>query len=300
MLKERASGMYRLSAFYFARTASDVPMEVAVPSIFIIIIYVMAGLRPTAWAFFANWSAVVLTMLVAQSFGLLIGALVMVPKTAQTITAVVMLTMMLVGGFYVTNIPVWIAWLKVCVCVGGGGGSEAGVCAGRALTDPLPPTLPQYASFVYYGYHLLLKVGRVAVVVAEGVGGAATPAPHTPRPLPPTPDRVQGRHPVQLRRRVPARPRQQPRVQAGAAGRFCRACTPLGEHRALAVGGAGADRVAGRVSVARVCRAARQDAQPDVRRETGGGGGLCGEVSTGWRRARARTALRLKGWRGRR
>ena len=46
MLKERASGMYRLSAFYFARTASDVPMEVAVPSIFIIIIYVMAGLRP--------------------------------------------------------------------------------------------------------------------------------------------------------------------------------------------------------------------------------------------------------------
>ena len=122
MLKERASGMYRLSAFYFARTASDVPMEVAVPSIFIIIIYVMAGLRPTAWAFFANWSAVVLTMLVAQSFGLLIGALVMVPKTAQTITAVVMLTMMLVGGFYVTNIPVWIAWLKVCVCVGGGGG----------------------------------------------------------------------------------------------------------------------------------------------------------------------------------
>ena len=142
MLKERASGMYRLSAFYFARTASDVPMEVAVPSIFIIIIYVMAGLRPTAWAFFANWSAVVLTMLVAQSFGLLIGALVMVPKTAQTITAVVMLTMMLVGGFYVTNIPVWIAWLKVCVCVGGGGGVREGCArAARSPTPSLPPSL---------------------------------------------------------------------------------------------------------------------------------------------------------------
>ena len=38
-----------------------------------------------------------LTQLVAQSFGLLIGATVMVPKTAQTITSVTMLGMMLVS-----------------------------------------------------------------------------------------------------------------------------------------------------------------------------------------------------------
>lgn len=37
-----------------------------------------------------------LTTLVAQSFGLLIGATVMEAKTAQTVTAVIMLTMMLV------------------------------------------------------------------------------------------------------------------------------------------------------------------------------------------------------------
>ena len=54
------------------------------------------GLRPTAGAFFANWAAVMLVTLVAQTFGLLIGATVMDAKTAQTITAVVMLTMMLV------------------------------------------------------------------------------------------------------------------------------------------------------------------------------------------------------------
>jgi hypothetical protein len=35
--------MYRLSAFYFARTASDLPMELSIPSIFIIIIYFMVG-----------------------------------------------------------------------------------------------------------------------------------------------------------------------------------------------------------------------------------------------------------------
>lgn len=43
MLKERASGMYRLSAFYFARTASDLPMELTTPSLFIFIIYFMVG-----------------------------------------------------------------------------------------------------------------------------------------------------------------------------------------------------------------------------------------------------------------
>lgn len=33
MLKERASGMYRLSAFYLARTASDIPSDLSIPSI---------------------------------------------------------------------------------------------------------------------------------------------------------------------------------------------------------------------------------------------------------------------------
>ena len=39
-LQERASGMYRLSAFYFARSASDLPFE-ATPSLFVFIIYFM-------------------------------------------------------------------------------------------------------------------------------------------------------------------------------------------------------------------------------------------------------------------
>lgn len=145
MLKERASGMYRLSAFYFARTLSDVPMEVTVPSLFIIIVYFAAGLRLTAWAFFANWAAVMLTLLMAQSLGLLIGATVMAPKTAQTVTTVVNLTMMLVGGFYVTNIPAWIGWLK-------------------------------YLSFIYYGYNLLLKIEYKGVTLWD-CGGASRVSP---------------------------------------------------------------------------------------------------------------------------
>jgi hypothetical protein len=37
MTKERASGMYRLSAFYLARSASDIPADLTIPTIFIAI-----------------------------------------------------------------------------------------------------------------------------------------------------------------------------------------------------------------------------------------------------------------------
>ena len=46
--------MYRLSAFYFARTASDLPMELSLPAGYLIIAYFMGGLRRDAGAFFAN------------------------------------------------------------------------------------------------------------------------------------------------------------------------------------------------------------------------------------------------------
>ncbi|GFH19248.1 ABC transporter domain-containing protein, partial [Haematococcus lacustris] len=36
----------------------------------------------------------------------------MVPKTAQTVTTVIMLSLMLVGGYYVRDVPVWIRWLR--------------------------------------------------------------------------------------------------------------------------------------------------------------------------------------------
>ena len=66
LLKERASGMYRLSAFYFARTASDLPMDMAIPTLFLVLVYFMGHLRYTAAAFFSNFFTVILVMLVSN------------------------------------------------------------------------------------------------------------------------------------------------------------------------------------------------------------------------------------------
>eukprot|EP00198_Chlamydomonas_reinhardtii_P001397 XP_001690733.1 predicted protein [Chlamydomonas reinhardtii] len=126
LVKERQSGMYRLSAFYVARTVSDLPMDCFLPSLFTWIVYFMAGLRLNAGAFFANWASVILIVLTSQSMGLLIGATVINPQNGQTIATIFMLSTMLVGGYYVRGIPVWISWLK-------------------------------YVSFIYWGWNLLLK-----------------------------------------------------------------------------------------------------------------------------------------------
>lgn len=91
----------------------------------------------------------------------------MAPKTAQTITSILMLFMMITAGFYVTNISPWIAWLR-------------------------------YLSFVYYGYNLLLKIEYSGLTLYNcrsatdgGAGGAAGVVVHNPEsdpsctPVPP-------------------------------------------------------------------------------------------------------------------
>lgn len=74
--------------------------------------YWMGGLRASAAAFFYNWFSVLVMVFVAESWGLLLGATVMNVKTAQTLATILMLTFMLVGGFYTTGVPGWITWVK--------------------------------------------------------------------------------------------------------------------------------------------------------------------------------------------
>ena len=125
--KERQSDLYALSSYYVARTISDFPMDSLIPSIFCWVIYWMSGLRRTAPAFFENWFSMLLTMFVSQSLGLLVGAVIQNYRTALSFTTVLVLSIMLVGGFYVRNIPIWIRWAR-------------------------------YLSFIYYGYGQLLKI----------------------------------------------------------------------------------------------------------------------------------------------
>ncbi|KAL0346952.1 UNVERIFIED_CONTAM: ABC transporter G family member 22 [Sesamum calycinum] len=125
--KERAVDMYRLSAYFLARTTSDLPLDLILPVLFLLVVYFMAGLRMTVGSFFLTLVTVFLCIIAAQGLGLAIGATLMDLKRATTLASVTVMTFMLAGGYFVKDVPTFISWLR-------------------------------YLSFNYHTYKLLLKV----------------------------------------------------------------------------------------------------------------------------------------------
>uniref|UniRef100_M8C631 Uncharacterized protein n=1 Tax=Aegilops tauschii TaxID=37682 RepID=M8C631_AEGTA len=89
LLKERSSGMYRLSSYFAARTAADLPMELGLPTAFVLILYWMGGLDPRPASFLLSLLVVLYSVLVAQSLGLAVGAVLMDVKQGTTLASVV-------------------------------------------------------------------------------------------------------------------------------------------------------------------------------------------------------------------
>ncbi|KDO72270.1 hypothetical protein CISIN_1g039221mg [Citrus sinensis] len=112
LIKERSSGMYRLSSYFLARTFGDLPLELALPTAFVFIIYWMGGLKADSVTFILSLLAVLYSVLVAQGLGLAIGAILMDVKQATTLASVTTLVFLMAGGYYVQQIPPFIIWLK--------------------------------------------------------------------------------------------------------------------------------------------------------------------------------------------
>ncbi|KAL3718154.1 hypothetical protein ACJRO7_003309 [Eucalyptus globulus] len=110
--KERSSGMYRLSSYFMSRIVGDLPMELILPTVFVAITYWMAGMKPTAGNFLYTLFVLLYSVLVAQGLGLAIGAVVMDQQSATILGSVLMLSFLLAGGYYVQNVPPFIAWIR--------------------------------------------------------------------------------------------------------------------------------------------------------------------------------------------
>merc|ERR1719379_598483 len=74
LMKERACGMYQVSAFFFGRTLADLPMDTALPLLVSSVIYVMVGLKQTVGAYLLTMSLVLIVCFTAASLGLFLGA----------------------------------------------------------------------------------------------------------------------------------------------------------------------------------------------------------------------------------
>ncbi|GLU04810.1 hypothetical protein SLE2022_219410 [Rubroshorea leprosula] len=140
LIKERSSGMYRLSSYYFARIAGDLPMELVLPTTFVTVTYWMGGLKPSLVTFVLTLLITLFNVLVSQGIGLALGAILMDVKQATTLASVTMLVFLLAGGYYILHVPPFIAWLK-------------------------------YISFSHYCYKLLVEVQYSAYETYEcGIG----------------------------------------------------------------------------------------------------------------------------------
>jgi len=185
------SGLYSLSAYYFARTAADAPLDALLPSLYVAVAYWMGGLRPDAWAFVAQTGIVLLVVFVAQSYGMLLGALFMNPRSAQTAATVLMLALMLVGGFYTSDVPSGVRWFRSLSFIYYAFNAALSVEFGYGRDIPMgawPDAYPEPSSLstvadtgALLAMLILLRVAAFAALWwrtrdAGGVGGARGPS----------------------------------------------------------------------------------------------------------------------------
>ncbi|MBA0824927.1 hypothetical protein Goarm_021560 [Gossypium armourianum] len=146
LAKERSVGMYRLSAYLLARMSSDLPLDLILPLVFLVIVYLMAGLKSTFTAFSLTMLTVFLSVVAAQGLGLTIGAAFMDVKKASTLASVIIMTSMLSGGFFIQKVPVFMSWVR-------------------------------YISFTYHTYRLLLKIHYGCSTGLDAESGSSCKSP---------------------------------------------------------------------------------------------------------------------------
>jgi len=111
IFKERNSGSYHLSAYFMAKTTSEAPARLALPAIYMVISYWMSGVNNNFGIFVASTVCSLLSVLAGESIGLFLGAAVLDIEKGMVIMTVSALSLMVVSGFFVRNIPSWILWM---------------------------------------------------------------------------------------------------------------------------------------------------------------------------------------------
>lgn len=110
--REHLNYWYSMKSYYLAKLAADLPFQIAFPSIFLLIVYFMTSQPLELTRLGMLLLMCILTSLVAQSLGLVIGCAVDM-QSAVYLGPITTIPILLFSGFFVSlnNIPIFLQWL---------------------------------------------------------------------------------------------------------------------------------------------------------------------------------------------
>mmetsp|Transcript_15705 Transcript_15705/g.64189 ORF Transcript_15705/g.64189 Transcript_15705/m.64189 type:complete len:238 (-) Transcript_15705:106-819(-) len=114
VLRERASGTYRVSTYFIGKTITEAPRSLLTGILFSSITYWMIGLRADAGLFFVFYITVWLVAFNAESMTVAIATLAKDAQVAASIVPVFMILALLFAGFLIPQnlIPDFLAWIQ--------------------------------------------------------------------------------------------------------------------------------------------------------------------------------------------
>ena len=114
--KERASGSFRLSAYFVAKSLAEAPLKLVLPTLFLIIAYWMARINNNFGIFLGILVFQLLSVIVAESLGIFLGAAVKNLHHAVKVATVILFSLTLASQFFIQKLPhwlgVWVSWLS--------------------------------------------------------------------------------------------------------------------------------------------------------------------------------------------